>query len=253
MKGRSLPGRTHIASRHARLIIGALALLAPIAACGESSAAPAATETIETADDPRLETTTSASTPTVAATTTTPVVEPTAAPTTVETLPTPEAPPDPRADEPHIEMGSIEIPKIDIKVPLLRGISLTTLDKGPGYWPGTAAPGQLGNTVIAGHRTSHGKEFRNLDQLVPGDEVIFVTADGRFVYSVRETTIVKPDALYIIEQTYAKTATLFACHPVGSTRERIVVHLDLLTAEPATPEPATPGPADPAATTSEPA
>ena len=36
-------------------------------------------------------------------------------------------------------------------------------------------PGQIGNMVIAGHRTSHDKAFRHIDQLVPGDEVIFTT------------------------------------------------------------------------------
>jgi sortase A len=44
---------------------------------------------------------------------------------------------------------------------------------------------------------------------------------------VTETKVVQPDALYIIEQTPAYTATLFACHPPGSTRQRIVVHLAL--------------------------
>jgi sortase A len=81
--------------------------------------------------------------------------------------------------------------------------------------------------VVAGHRTSHGKVFRHIDQLVPGDEVIFTTPDGRFVYAVTDTTVVSPEAMYIIEQTTARTATLFACHPPGSTKQRIVVHLAL--------------------------
>jgi sortase A len=156
----------------------------------------------------------------------------TAAPTVVETLPQPQAPPEPRAPEPRIELGTITIPKVGLDEPLLQGISLTVLDQGPGHWPGTAEPGRLGNVVVAGHRTSHGKEFRNLDQLVAGDEVIFTTAAGTFTYLVREITIVQPDAMYIIEQTEAYTATLFACHPPGSTRQRIVVHLDLATEQP---------------------
>jgi sortase A len=47
------------------------------------------------------------------------------------------------------------------------------------------------------------------------------------VYRVTSTEVVTPDAIRIIDQTAAFTATLFACHPVGSTRERIVVHLEL--------------------------
>jgi sortase A len=214
-------------------MLAAVLLAAALSACGGAEAAPVTTAAAATteADDPRLVTTTAAPTTTLTAPTS--VAAPaTIAPTTVETLPTPLPPPGPRDPEPYIELGMIEIPKIGLNEPLLNGISLTILDQGPGHWPGTAAPGQLGNAVVAGHRTSHGKEFGKLDELVPGDEVIFTMPEGRFVYLVRETTIVKPDAMYIIEQTYAKTATLFACHPPGSTRERIVVHLDLLETEP---------------------
>jgi sortase A len=142
------------------------------------------------------------------------------------TLPNPEAvPSDPRAPEPVVELGTIEIPKIGVNKSMLEGITLTTLDNGPGHWPGTAMPGQLGNVVVAGHRVSHDKPFRHLEQLVIGDDVIFNTADGRFVYKVTGTDIVQPDALWIADQTPEYTATLFACHPAGSTKERIVVHL----------------------------
>jgi sortase A len=151
----------------------------------------------------------------------------TSPPTVVETLPQPAPPPPPRADEPYVELGTLEIPKLGIVQPMLEGITLNTLDLGPGHWPGTAMPGHLGNVVIAGHRTSHGKVFRDIDQLVAGDEVVFTTAEGRFVYVVTGTDIVQPDALYIIDQTPEHTATLFACHPPGSTRQRIVTHLAL--------------------------
>jgi len=232
------------------LLLGALAL----SACGSdgSSSAEAATvvptlspstlpltdvgasvtvETVATA----APATTRLATTTVAPTTVAPTLQPstTVGLTTVETLapttlPVPAAPPAPRADEPYIELGTIEIPKIGITKTLLEGISLNTLDRGPGHWPGTAMPGQVGNLVVAGHRTSHDKPFRNIDQLAIGDQVIFTTADGRFVYEVTGTTIVKPDAMFIIDQTSTPTATLFACHPPGSTKQRIVVSLALV-------------------------
>ena len=126
-----------------------------------------------------------------------------------------------------MQVGTIEIPKIGVNKPMFDGVTLTVLDNGPGHWTGTALPGQMGNVVVAGHRTSHDRPFRNIDQLVAGDEVIFTTGDGRFVYLVTSTEVVLPTAVEIIDQTAAYTATLFACHPVGSTRERIVVHLAL--------------------------
>jgi sortase A len=143
-------------------------------------------------------------------------------------LPVPaEVPADPRAKVPIVQVGTIEIPKIGVSKPMFDGVTLTVLDNGPGHWTGTALPGQMGNVVVAGHRTSHDRPFRNIDQLAAGDEVIFTTADGRFVYLVTSTEVVLPTAVEIIDQTAAYTATLFACHPVGSTRERIVVHLAL--------------------------
>jgi len=143
-------------------------------------------------------------------------------------LPKPVASPrDARAPEPRTDLGIIEIPRIGIKMTMLEGIRLTTLDRGPGHWPGTAMPGKAGNVVVAGHRTSHTKPFRHLDALAPGDEVIFTMPDGRFVYRVASTEIVTPDRIDITNQTSAKTATLFACHPPGSTKQRIVVHLVL--------------------------
>ncbi|MFV0308697.1 MAG: class E sortase [Desertimonas sp.] len=136
-------------------------------------------------------------------------------------------PPEDGTRDPLMVLGRIEIPAIELDRDLQEGIRLATLDDGPGHWPGTAMPGQLGNPVIAGHRVSSGAEFRRLDELVPGDEVIMSTAEGRFVYLVESTEIVTPDALWVVTQTFEHRATLFACHPPGSLRERIVVHLRL--------------------------
>ena len=144
-------------------------------------------------------------------------------------LPQPIAPPDPNADEPLVEIGRIEIPRISVDRPVYEGITLGTLDAGPGHWPGSALPGQIGNVVVAGHRVSHSGPFRNIDQLQPGDEVVLTTADGRFVYVVSGSDVVEPTAIEVIEPTPAATATLFACHPPGSTKYRYIVHLVLRT------------------------
>lgn len=143
----------------------------------------------------------------------------------------PIAPPsDSYAAEPVIELGTIEIPKIGVGMTMYEGIRMTTLDYGPGHWPGTAMPGQGGNVVVGGHRTSKHRVFRDVDQLVAGDEIVFTDPDGtRHVYAVSEVTIVQPTDVWIVNPTETPTATLFACHPPGSTRERIVVFADLVT------------------------
>ena len=115
--------------------------------------------------------------------------------TTTEPLPAPlEISLDPNATEPEVKLGSIAIPKLGLDVTVYDGVLLTTLNKGPGHWPGTAMPGQLGNVVIAGHRVTHSRPFRHLDELVVGDPVIFTLTDGSsFTYEVVGSEIVTPD------------------------------------------------------------
>lgn len=140
-----------------------------------------------------------------------------------QSLPQPENVPPEDTVEPEVIVGAIAIPRINVLQTLYRGVTLPTLDKGVGWWPGTAMPGQVGNVVLGGHRVSKKKPFRNLEQLQPGDEVFLSSADGDFVYVVDRTFIVQPSDVWIIDQTTGATLTLFACHPPGSTRERIVV------------------------------
>ncbi len=128
-----------------------------------------------------------------------------------------------------IELGAIEIPKIDVSMTMYEGIRLSTLDRGPGHWPGTAMPGQVGNVVVAGHRTSGHQVFRNIDVLVEGDEILFTETDGSVHrYRVTSSRIVVPTEVWIVDQTPTPTATLFACHPPGSVRERYVVFAELV-------------------------
>jgi sortase A len=177
------------------------------------------------ADDPRLQVAAAAAT-----TTTTTVAPATTAvpPATVAPATRPvKVPKDPYANEPLKEIGRIEIPKIGLTHRLFEGISLRTIDNGPSHWPGTAMPGQRGNAVFAGHRVTHSKPFRNIDQLVQGDEVIFTVGDTRSVYKVTGSKVVTPKALEIVNPTPTATATLFACHPPGSAKFRYVVLLAL--------------------------
>ena len=148
--------------------------------------------------------------------------------TTVPVLPTPDPSPGPAVVDRYEKLGTIEIPALKVTDDLLRGVTLPTFDKGVGWWPGTAVPGGYGNMVLGGHRTTAPKPFRYLDRLTPGDEIIVTTESGRFVYTVRETTIVDDTDLWIVDQKPGYTATLFACHPVGSIAERIVVFADLV-------------------------
>jgi LPXTG-site transpeptidase (sortase) family protein len=153
-------------------------------------------------------------------------------PPTVTTLPAaapaprtrPSAPPaNERAKVPIVKIGEIRIPKIGLVHPIFEGVTLTVVDHGPGHWPGSAVPGQLGNAVFAGHRVTHSHPFRNVDKLVPGDEIIFVMPNGTFTYKMAKQEIVKPTDTWIVNPSPTAMVTLFACHPPGSAAKRIVI------------------------------
>jgi sortase A len=191
---------------------------------------PPTTTTAPTTSTSTSSTSTSTST-TTSTTTTEPIVVP-ALPTTTIVVDLPDepiAPPnDSYAQEPIIEVGSIAIPKLGVDMAMYEGIRLTTLDYGPGHWPGSAMPGQVGNVVVGGHRTSSHRVFRDVDQLVAGDEIVFRDGNGVHRYQVNRVEIVPPTAVWIVEPTETATATLFACHPPGSTAQRIVVFADFV-------------------------
>jgi sortase A len=164
-----------------------------------------------------------------------PTTTTTAAVTTTTAAPrsTPIDPPiNPRAAEAIVKIGEIQIPRIGLVHPIFEGVTLTVIDHGPGHWPGSAVPGQLGNAVFAGHRVTHSHPFRRINELVPGDEIVFKMQNGTFTYKMTAFQIVTPKDVHIVNQTTDATVTLFACHPPGSARQRYVVHGAFVSAQP---------------------
>jgi sortase A len=130
-----------------------------------------------------------------------------------------------------IVTGQIEIPAIGVDEAIREGVDLSVIDQGVAHWSGTADPGGVGNMVLAGHRTIHSAPFRNLDLLEPGDEIRVSRADGVLAtYRVVETLIVSPQDTWISDPTDTPMLTLFACHPKGSAKQRIVVRAELVDA-----------------------
>jgi sortase A len=136
-------------------------------------------------------------------------------------------PADSYAPEPVVQLGTIEIPAIGLRHRMYQGVTLHNIDRGPSHWTGSAMPGEMGNTVIAGHRSTVTEPFRRIDELTPGDAVIFTVNGARWTYRVTDDLVVRPQDSWIADQTTAFTATLYACHPIGSVAERYVVRLVL--------------------------
>ena len=139
-------------------------------------------------------------------------------------------------------VAMLRIPKLDLEKVVVEGVSVADLRKAPGHYPRSPMPGQPGNAAIAGHRTTYGAPFGELDQLQPGDEILTRTPQGEFRYEVDRTSVVGPDQLEVLDQTEEARLTLTTCHPRFSAAQRLVVSA-VLVDEPA-PAPVEPEPAE---------
>jgi sortase A len=129
----------------------------------------------------------------------------------------------------------------DWRRPVVEGTAAGDLRQGVGHYPGTALPGQLGNVAIAGHRTTYGHPFRELDSLVPDDLVLLETAHHVYTYRVLTRAVVAPTDTDVVaadpehpdRPAAAATRallTLTTCHPEFSARQRLVVRAELVSA-----------------------
>lgn len=137
-----------------------------------------------------------------------------------------ESPPDEGA-----AFALIRIPKIDSLRDgwnVVEGVRTADLRTGAGHMPTTAIPGQPGNAVISGHRTTWGQPFHDLDDLDPGDRIEVETALGTHIYAVRETRVVQPTDVWVADPREGSWLTLTTCHPKFSARERFIVFAELV-------------------------
>lgn len=119
---------------------------------------------------------------------------------------------------------------------IVEGVGADELARGAGHYPGTTAPGLIGNFAVAGHRQTHGSAFAQIAELRPGDPIVVETGTHWYVYRVIETAIVPPTAVDVIDPAPDRPGTapvrplltLTSCHPMYSSRERYVVHAALV-------------------------
>ncbi|MGA0885021.1 MAG: class E sortase [Ilumatobacteraceae bacterium] len=140
-------------------------------------------------------------------------------------------------------VAQLQIPSIDVDFFVVSGVGVEDLRLGPGHFTDTPLPGQLGNSAIAGHRTTYGQPFHDLDQLSAGDDIIIATAYGTFTYEVNTLRVVEPTEYSVVSTTDPTTATLTltTCHPKWSAAQRLIVTatLDDLRSDPLLPDVAT--------------
>jgi len=136
--------------------------------------------------------------------------------TTATTTP---APPPPSGDA----VAVIRIPKIGVYNAVVQGTAVPDLRRGPGHYPLTPLPGQLGNAAIAGHRTTYGAPFNRLDELTAGDPILVTTLTGTYRYVMTQQLVVSPKEVSVLDPTPTATLTLTTCNPKYSASQRLIV------------------------------
>lgn len=124
-------------------------------------------------------------------------------------------------------IGTIRIDKIDVYDPVAEGVDLATLKFSLGHMPGTAPLGEIGNSVVAGHRShSFGTYLNRLDEIEVGDEItVTTTAGDTFIYEVYEVLVVEPDDLSVLRSSSRhKVLTMITCTPLYTSTHRLIVH-----------------------------
>jgi sortase A len=109
-------------------------------------------------------------------------------------------------------------------------LNSTTL--GIGHYPDTQMPGQVGNFVVAAHRSAYGGGMHLINELQLGDPIVVQTQDGWYTYRFRSLQYVHPSQVEVLApvpgdpsaQATERMITLTSCNPLLSTAERIIAY-----------------------------
>lgn len=130
----------------------------------------------------------------------------------------------------------IKIPAIGVDVVVVEGTGESALRAGAGHYRNTPLPCEIGNVAIAGHRTTYGRPFANVDLLKAGDKITLETPIGSCTYTVDPVPpgrhaasadgagfVIEPTDISVIANSIKGELTLTSCHPKGSAAKRIVI------------------------------
>jgi sortase A len=124
-------------------------------------------------------------------------------------------------------IARMRIPRIGLDVMVVEGTDVGSLKTGPGHYPKTSYWWEDSGTVgVAGHRTTYGAPFWDLNKLRPGDRIEVATRRGTFLYEVNGSQDVPPNATEVLEPTEEPTLVLTTCTPRFSAARRLIVFAD---------------------------
>ena len=124
-------------------------------------------------------------------------------------------------------IGSLSIPVLGQKLPIIQGTDADELKKGVGHFIQSVLPGEEDNCVLSGHRDTI---FAELGKLKIGDQLIVQTSAGTFTYEIKRIRIVDKDDKTVIVPADHAILTLTTCYPfhfVGNAPDRYILIADL--------------------------
>jgi sortase A len=125
-------------------------------------------------------------------------------------------------------IGSLSIPVLKQKLPIIQGTGTEDLKKGVGHFIQSVLPGEKDNCVFSGHRDT---VFAKLGELKIGDQLIVQTSAGTFTYEIKYIRIVDKDDRTVIVPADHAVLTLSTCYPflfIGSAPYRYILSADLV-------------------------
>ncbi|MNP49025.1 Sortase family protein [compost metagenome] len=124
----------------------------------------------------------------------------------------------------------IEIPAIDLKLPVLEGATKANMKHAAAHMTETSSLGETGNAAIAAHRArTKGRLFNRLNEVKIGDQIDIAAETGRFVYEVYDISVVEPTDVSVLEpKGDDRMLTLITCDPLKNPTHRLIIHAKLL-------------------------
>lgn len=131
-------------------------------------------------------------------------------------------------------IGRLTVPRMDLSIMVVYGTETDTLKKGPGLHESTGFPGQKFLTYVAGHRTTYGAPFSDIDKLQPGDRITFEVPYGTYRYQVVGHRIVRDDQIEVLKGRGREELALQACWPRFFASHRYIAYAKLVGVDPTT-------------------
>jgi sortase A len=121
-------------------------------------------------------------------------------------------------------IARIRIPRLDLNLVVVNGTSVSDLRRGPGRHLDTYMPGEHELVYIAGHRTTYGAPFGDINELKPGDTITLELPYATVVYGVTRHRIVDDNDVSVLESPHHEQLVLQACHPRFFASQRYLVY-----------------------------